>query len=565
MPFGILDDHKLDNVPGTGLLSAKDNELTTGDGSELKRGTGKYSHIVLIPQPSDDPHDPLNWPRWRKETCFWTLVYMTGLADTVMLLANPGYFLLAKEFNVSVDDVASSFSASYAGNAIFMLLLIPISVKYGHRIVYLLSAFLMFISCIWVALSPNLSSIRASRVLQGFGAAATRCLVANTIEQLYFVHERGSRSCIWMMCQSVGEILGVLINGYVIQLLSWRFGFWFANIACGLGLIGVLLFVPETTYRRQASPKRDSVSDNLEDNIENIEKTPGPRTPTPDDVDPTPSSPTPSSILSHLKIYNGTFSDESVWRIFFELFPFVLSPVAWFAFVSVSIPTVLLGFVAACSSTIFTVTYGFDAGQIGLTNIGSIVGVVLALITTGPLNDWWIVWMSRRNGGIYEPEYRLVFTFSMLVGALSYIGWAIGNDNHMPWIGAVACLAMTYFSIVVASATRVAYVIDTHGAHASHIIALTESAMNVLVYGTTFFANGVVLSAGVKRTLLVVGACQMACFLTCVPVYVFGKRVRSFIARHPRLFGGGSAGVLPASSDSGSQPAATAAPESGSK
>ena len=53
-----LDDSKLDNVPGTELLSAKNNQLIIGETSELKRGTGKYSHIVLIPQPSDDPRDP---------------------------------------------------------------------------------------------------------------------------------------------------------------------------------------------------------------------------------------------------------------------------------------------------------------------------------------------------------------------------------------------------------------------------------------------------------------------------------------------------------------------------
>ena len=77
----------------------------------------------------------------------------------------------------------------------------------------------------------------------------------------------------------------------------------------------------------------------------------------------------------------------------------------------------------------------------GLTNIGNIVVIILALVTTGPLNDWWIVWMARRNRGIYEPEYRLPFTLSMLVGTFGYVGWAIGNDRHMPWIGAVACLA----------------------------------------------------------------------------------------------------------------------------
>ena len=44
------------------------------------------------------------------------------------------------------------------------------------------------------------------------------------------------------------------------------------------------------------------------------------------------------------------------------------------------------------------------------------------MVITSPLNDWWVVWMSRRNGGIYEPEFRLVFTLGMLVGVFGFIG-----------------------------------------------------------------------------------------------------------------------------------------------
>ncbi|KAI1791957.1 hypothetical protein LXA43DRAFT_369320 [Ganoderma leucocontextum] len=59
MAFGILEDHKLDNVPGTGLLSGRGSaHVRIDEARELKRGTGKYSHIILIPQPSDDPRDP---------------------------------------------------------------------------------------------------------------------------------------------------------------------------------------------------------------------------------------------------------------------------------------------------------------------------------------------------------------------------------------------------------------------------------------------------------------------------------------------------------------------------
>ena len=89
---------------------------------------------------------------------------------------------------------------------------------------------------------------------------------------------------------------------------------------------------------------------------------------------------------------------------------------------------------------------------------------------------------------------------------------------------------IAYFSIVVSSATRVAYLIDTHAARAAHIIALTESAMSAVIFSAAFFANRVVLYAGVPRTIVVVAGVQAACWLACVPMYVFGKRVRSFVS-----------------------------------
>lgn len=71
MALGILDDHHLEHVPGTSVFRDDPNAaaLTAYDGldlSQLKHGVGRDSHIVLVPQPSDDPNDPLNWPKWKK-------------------------------------------------------------------------------------------------------------------------------------------------------------------------------------------------------------------------------------------------------------------------------------------------------------------------------------------------------------------------------------------------------------------------------------------------------------------------------------------------------------------
>lgn len=49
--------------PGTALLDDHTNLVSNETLSHLKKGTGRHSHVVLVPQPSDDPNDPLNWPK----------------------------------------------------------------------------------------------------------------------------------------------------------------------------------------------------------------------------------------------------------------------------------------------------------------------------------------------------------------------------------------------------------------------------------------------------------------------------------------------------------------------
>ena len=60
----------------------------------------------------------------------------------------------------------------------------------------------------------------------------------------------------------------------------------------------------------------------------------------------------------------------------------------------------------------------------GLTNLGGIVGIVLAMCISGPLTDRGTVWLARRNQGVYEPEFRILFVGAMLFGVFSYAGWA---------------------------------------------------------------------------------------------------------------------------------------------
>ncbi|KAF9566907.1 MFS general substrate transporter [Agrocybe pediades] len=433
MAFGILEDEHLDSVPGTSLLSDYRPQTKIGHAASLKRGIGNQSHIILVPQPTDDPNEPLNWPKWKKEACFWTLSFATTLCGALSPLVGAGYVLLSMQFHVSVDEVASSFGALLLGLGCFMIVQNVLAVKFGHMIVYLGSVFLMFISCVWCALSPSLASIRASRVFQGFGMSSLQCLVPATIEQIYFVHERGSRSVIWNFCLMAGITLGPLLYSYVIKNMSWQMGFWFITIPLGLAGLLVFFFVPETSYASHENHMSRPSTHSQKNSLEDVGSPVGASS-------QSHEAPCPpiKSYASQLKIWNGTFNDAGITTLFFRPFPLLLSPITWFIFVSYCMQTVWLSLMPICSSTIFTIEYNFNATQIGLTNLGGIVGIVLATFISGPLTDWGTVWMSKHNKGVYEPEFRIVFMSTMLFGVFGYAGWAVGTTQNMHWIGAVA-------------------------------------------------------------------------------------------------------------------------------
>ena len=107
MGFGILEDSKLTHVPATVFLNENSvNDATTDITEGLKHGTGRNAHIVLAPQPSEDPNDPLNWPSWQKEMVFLTLNYAAVLcASVISPMLNPATVVLATYFNRSITDI----------------------------------------------------------------------------------------------------------------------------------------------------------------------------------------------------------------------------------------------------------------------------------------------------------------------------------------------------------------------------------------------------------------------------------------------------------------------------
>lgn len=83
--------------------------------------------ILLIPQPSDDPNDPLNWPQWKKGTAFVTIQLFTFLS--IWILAGIGAAII-----LIIDDFKVSLTQAVRGLISWMVLTIGLAVAFPSDI-----------------------------------------------------------------------------------------------------------------------------------------------------------------------------------------------------------------------------------------------------------------------------------------------------------------------------------------------------------------------------------------------------------------------------------------------
>lgn len=86
MGLGILEARSSSPVPGTVALD--DGIGGSLPGTNLKRGADKYKDIILAPQPSEDPNDPLNWS-WLQKHVTLAVVSMGTIIVSVAPVCAP--------------------------------------------------------------------------------------------------------------------------------------------------------------------------------------------------------------------------------------------------------------------------------------------------------------------------------------------------------------------------------------------------------------------------------------------------------------------------------------------
>lgn len=368
--------------------------------------------MALYPIPSADPNDPLNWSRSRKTLNFSLVCFFVLWTFVQLDIGFTAWGPLESELGFSVDLLNAASAVNYAALAVGCVLFIPLVHKYGRRPVYLFSSALQFAACIWLAKTVTPGDMIGSNLISGLGGAISETIVQITIADLFFVHQHATMNAWYVFAQNIGTFLGPVASGYITESQGWRWMWWWCVIFLGVNLVLVAFFFEESKYiptlAGQDVPAVASQS--TVDAEEDAQNKAFPGILGEHEVETTQPG---ANLEYRLKSYRQrlaliTRTDESILQHFYQ--PLLIL----FRFPAVTYAAITWGYVLSCFAILTSVQatymieppYNFNAIGIGLMNLPPFIGGFLGFFG-GYLNDKSIIWLSKRNGGIYEPEMRL--------------------------------------------------------------------------------------------------------------------------------------------------------------
>jgi hypothetical protein len=232
---------------------------------------------------------------------------------------------------------------------------------------------------------------------------------------------------------SCGVSGGIIIAGLITITHPWRYIYYVATALIGAATVLVFFTMPETSYNRNPAIAPTDPSDTSKAYTESVGKEKS------DHINHVEAGsegiPAKHSYLRSLRLFNGTLTRESIFKIFFRpVILLTLPPVLWATLVM----SVTIGFLVAISSNFasaFATNYGFAPWQSGLCFISGLIGSLIGILGGGYISDLTANFLTTRNGGIREPEMRLpAMTIGLIAAPLSLVLYGVGIDNHLHWM-----------------------------------------------------------------------------------------------------------------------------------
>ncbi|CAH2354023.1 protein Hol1p [[Candida] railenensis] len=561
-----------DFIPGTVNIFASKYDTEVGESSTRHELKKDKSGVILLPQPSDSPNDPLNWSSFRKGWHLFLVCFITALTAATSNDAASAEDAMNEIYGISYDSFNTGAGILFIFIGWSCIFFAPASSLYGRRITYIICLLAGCLGCVWFGVTKKTSDSLFSQIFVGMSESCTEAQVQQSISDVFFQHQLGSTLTLYILSISIGTFLGPIIANYIGEGLNFRWiGYWGA-IICGGTLIVVLFACEETVFDRtryipiiqgeanSSSDKHRVQSEDKKDSqeLEVIDEKNGSDTYTSDNKIKQISSPrlmamtsanpetaaqelghtatedkwsywkriaiiTPSSYLK------GTGFKQYIYRfvIYFKVFTI---PAVWFSGLLWGLQDAYLSFYLTTQDDYFSEDpWDYSENGVAIMNVPTLIGSIIGCIVSGYLSDYHILWLAKRNNNVYEPEMRLwLMCISWILSPVGLIMFGVGAARQWPWQVIYVGLGFIGYGWGSVGDTAMSYLMDSYPEIVIQGMVGVSIINNTLACIFTFTCSQWLEASGTQNTYIALAVIDFVTIGLALPMYYYGKPCRKW-------------------------------------
>ncbi|KAK6540264.1 hypothetical protein TWF694_009077 [Orbilia ellipsospora] len=530
---------------------------------------GAEGEIVLFPHPTDSPNDPLNWAWQRRYWHALLVLFYTGLTAATANNAGSTADSALDELGIGYDIYNDGAGVLFAGIGYFSPFIAALATLYGRRIGYLVSMILGLIGSIWFAKVQTVGDTIGNQLFVGMSESGAETIVQLSLIDIFYSHNIGTALAIYILATSIGTYLGPLVGGYIAGgPLGWRWVPWLGVIFYAVSFVIFYFGLEETYFDRErylqyyatdtpgvvvkgtgvkAATKEDEKTEGekVSSDNEDTEKKLGPNeSPAPEPLVQSGKDPRVKktywesiALITPASNLKGWGAAQYFQRLIqgFRVFAFpavVYSGLQWGA------QDAWLSFYLTTEDNLwYDDPWNYSNYGVALMNVPCLIGAIIGCLYAGPLSDWFVVWMAKKNGGVKEAEYRLWLGLANLIicpaGLLVFgIGSAQGWSWQRPYVG----LGLIGFGWGCAGDIAMAYLVDCYPEMVIEGMVGVSVINNTFGMIFTFACSDFIEAAGNQNSYIIIAVLQIFFAALTIPMIIWGKKVRKWTAPSYRRF-----------------------------
>lgn len=519
--------------------------------------------LVLHPQPTSSPDDPLNWSLPRKILSASIVLFVTALTAATANSAGSAGNVLVNDYGITWNQVNAAAGVLFVGIGYGTLLLSSAPWLYGRRSSYLITTVFGLIGNLWFARISSSPGQIGSQLFVGLSETVAEATVQLSLSDISFQHQRGLVLGLYVLATSVGTFLGPLIAGIIVDSdLNWQWIGWMGGTISGATLVLIYFGLEETAFERTTvtatvattESGQDSMSgrDGLARAAANQEKmVTGSAHPEFHSGERHSVTQTPGE-KADIYLAEGPIHHpgKSYWQRIAVITPsptlvgfgfkqyivrmwnnvkIIWFPAVLYAGIQWGFQDAWLTFYLTAEEDNWTSDpYNYSDMKSSMMNLPTLIGSVVGCVYGGVMSDYFVRQIAKRNKGVYEAEHRLwLMLLPAILSPIGLIIFGIGTYRVWPWQASYVSLGFIGFGWGCAGDLSMAYAQDAYPEMILEGMVGVAVINNTLACIFTFACSQWMAAHSVAEVFITIGIVSFVIMfpLTLLMIW-YGKRLR---------------------------------------